>query len=122
MTLGLPPRPDPFTIHIISPQPRSEQNLVYPPSQASIPRITVYTTLPPVLVLVIIRLWSRWRTRQLGVDDYLCLFGAAISITLCGFMLAQYSNDVYDRHSSDVPISAIAHSQYDEFQIAVIVT
>lgn len=52
-------------------------NLVNPASQANLPRIFTYITLPPMVVFLALRFYTRAVvTRQVGVDDYLCLLSA----------------------------------------------
>lgn len=45
-------------------------NFIDPPSQANIPRIATYVTLPPMLLFLALRLYTRLIiTRKVGLDD-----------------------------------------------------
>ncbi|KID83815.1 hypothetical protein MGU_08900 [Metarhizium guizhouense ARSEF 977] len=70
------------------PPPGQQSNLVYAESQAWIPRLAIYTTLPVALCFIIMRVGTRIRMKQsLGWDDLL--------------------DDVYGRHYWDIPLSAV---------------
>lgn len=62
---------------VASPPEGQTSNLVNPPSQANIPRIFTYITLPPMVVFLSLRFYTRiFVTRQVGFDDYLCALSA----------------------------------------------
>ncbi|KAJ8127121.1 hypothetical protein O1611_g6515 [Lasiodiplodia mahajangana] len=105
----LPPGFDPFTTPNGVPPPGVTPNLIDPPSRAWVARITVYLTLPPMVFSLVLRLVARLKTRQLGVDDYLCFAAATITIAFCGVLLAAYVDDVHGRHQWDIPVSAVTH-------------
>lgn len=65
---------------LASPPEGQTSNLVNPPSQADLPRIFTYITLPPMVVFLSLRFYTRAVvTRQVGIDDYLCLLSAVSS-------------------------------------------
>lgn len=53
-----------------SPPPGVVPNFVDPPSQAHIPRIFTYVTLPPMLLFIALRIYARIViTHKFGLDD-----------------------------------------------------
>lgn len=52
------------------PPPDVPQNLVGPPSQANMPRIFTYVTLPPMILFLALRMYARlFVTRKVWLDD-----------------------------------------------------
>lgn len=52
------------------PPPDVAQNIVGPPSQANMPRIFTYVTLPPMILFLMLRMYARlFVTRKVWVDD-----------------------------------------------------
>lgn len=52
------------------PPPGVKSNFVDPPSQAYIPRIFTYVTLPPMLLFIALRIYVRiFITHKFGLDD-----------------------------------------------------
>ncbi|KAI1346318.1 integral membrane protein [Xylaria sp. FL0043] len=84
------------TTPVEPPPPGQTSNFLNPPSQAWMPRIAVYTTLPVTVAFVIVRLYSRLYMRQQLKSEDCC----------CSVLLAIFLNDVYGRHIWDVPVVA----------------
>lgn len=52
------------------PPPDVAQSIVGPPSQANMPRIFTYVTLPPMILFLMLRMYARvFVTRKVWVDD-----------------------------------------------------
>ncbi|KAF2972873.1 hypothetical protein GQX73_g783 [Xylaria multiplex] len=99
---------DPTTTPIAPPPPGQESNFINPLSQAWMPRVAIYTTLPVAVVFIIIRLYSRLHLRQkLQWEDYLCIAAGLSSVGFCSILLKTSVNDVYGRHAWDIPLSAL---------------
>ncbi|KAI0544515.1 integral membrane protein [Xylaria curta] len=97
---------DPTRTPIAPPPPGQLSNFIDPPSQAWMPRIAIYTTLPLVVISLTLRICARVKLHcRLGWEDYLCLAAGVASVGTCGTMLALVINDVYGRHIWDVPLS-----------------
>ncbi|KAI0429872.1 integral membrane protein [Xylaria sp. FL1042] len=95
---------DPTTTPAAPPPPGQKSNFLNPPSQAWMPRVAIYTTLPITVAFVILRLYSRFHLRQqLKSEDYLCIAAGLSSVGCCSAILTIFLNDVYGRHIWDVP-------------------
>lgn len=68
----LPPGVDPTKVGAGPPPPGVVPNLVDPPSVAWAARVSVYATLPLMILFLALRLYVRVRSRILGFDD--CMF------------------------------------------------
>jgi hypothetical protein len=66
---SLPPGLDLSSLPVVPPPPGVTSNFVDPPSISWAPRLAVYLTLPPMLLVACLRLFVRLRNRQIGVDD-----------------------------------------------------
>ncbi|KAI1742990.1 hypothetical protein F4680DRAFT_445461 [Xylaria scruposa] len=86
---SLPPDFDPSTTSFGVPPPGSLSNFQNPPSQAWVVEVSVYITLPLMIGSFVLRLLARLRTRQLGVDDYICFAAAIVTVLFNAFILAQ---------------------------------
>ncbi|KAK9438605.1 hypothetical protein VB005_06752 [Metarhizium brunneum] len=82
-----------------------QSNLLDAESQAWIPRLAIYTTLPVALCFIIMRIGTRIRMKHnLGWDDYLSILsGVGHSMLMLRRSLL---NDTYGRHFWDIPVSA----------------
>lgn len=56
-------------IPAVPPPPGVVPNFTDPPSQAHIPQIVVYVTLPLMVFFLSLRLYTRLKNSKLGVDD-----------------------------------------------------
>lgn len=56
-------------IPAVAPPPGVVPNFVNPPSQAYIPKIVIYVTLPLMVIFLGMRLYTRLKKTKLGVDD-----------------------------------------------------
>lgn len=98
--------------------PGETSNLIDPESHAWVARLCVYISLPIMIIVLALRMIARQRTKQWGIDDYLCIFAAVITTLFCAFLVRQYSNPVYGRHFWDIPLSAL---DFDYMGMLVIV-
>ncbi|KAI0534170.1 integral membrane protein [Xylaria digitata] len=95
---------DPTTTPIAPPSPGEESNFLDPPSQAWMPRVAIYTTLPVAVAFIILRFYSRLHLRQkLQWEDYLCLAAGVRHLRHAKTAV----NDVYGRHAWDIPLTAL---------------
>ncbi|KJK74583.1 hypothetical protein H634G_10112 [Metarhizium anisopliae BRIP 53293] len=87
------------------PPPGQQSNLLDAESQAWIPRLAIYTTLPVALCFIIMRIGTRIRMKHsLGWDDYLSILsGVGHSMLMLRRLLL---DDMYGRHFWDIPVSA----------------
>lgn len=69
MATLLPAGTDPSSYPIATPPPGITSNLIDPPSLSWAGRVAMYTTLPLMLVVLVLRLYVRIRSRQFGADD-----------------------------------------------------
>ena len=66
---SLPPGVDLSTIQVVPPPPGVTSNFVNPPSISWAPRLAVYLTFPPMVIVALLRLFVCLRSRQIGNDD-----------------------------------------------------
>jgi hypothetical protein len=73
MEAFFPPGTDLSKIPSRMPPPGVTPNFVDPPTISTLPRIFIYVTLPPMVIFVILRFYTRITiTRKVGIDD--CMF------------------------------------------------
>lgn len=65
----LPPGVDPSTVPLMRPPPGEHTNFVDPPSLAWAPLVSVYGSLPLMIIAVGLRMFVRLRHKQIGIDD-----------------------------------------------------
>ncbi|RWA06921.1 hypothetical protein EKO27_g8182 [Xylaria grammica] len=70
-------------------------------------RLSIYLTLPIMVIAFALRMYVRIQKRQFGIDDLLLVFGVAAAISFCGVLLPVFLNDVLGRHAWNIPVSAI---------------
>ncbi|KAI0204032.1 hypothetical protein F4808DRAFT_366643 [Astrocystis sublimbata] len=104
------------TIPVRKPPPGVVSNFVNPPTQEEIPKIFIYVTLPPMLVFLALRIYSRIRYTRLGLDDALCILSAIAIIGHIALSFASLGNPA-GPHIWDIPVSRFT-AQYIQFSIA----
>ncbi|KAJ0417614.1 hypothetical protein BJY00DRAFT_325448 [Aspergillus carlsbadensis] len=91
------------------PPPGEVSNFVDPDSISWVGRLSIYLTLPIMVIAVILRVYVRLSKRKVGTDDWLLVFGA-FHRSPAIFTLAHLQtdlNDIMGRHAWDIPISAL---------------
>ncbi|KAI5861021.1 hypothetical protein GGS23DRAFT_578385 [Durotheca rogersii] len=105
---SLPPGIDLSQIPAGVPPPGVLPNFVDPPSQSWIGRLSVYTTLPPMVLFFVLRVYVRLIVvRRFGADDYLCVLAAAFTIGFSCMLIPLFLNDTWGRHLWDIPVIAL---------------
>ncbi|KAK7214246.1 hypothetical protein V2G26_021424 [Clonostachys chloroleuca] len=84
-------------------------NFVDPPSLGNMPKIFTYVTLPPMLILFTMRIFTRIKTSRTGIDDYLCALSAA-SIGVYIILTFIVIDEVAGPHMYDIPVSKLTTS------------
>ncbi|KAF2197035.1 hypothetical protein GQ43DRAFT_497190 [Delitschia confertaspora ATCC 74209] len=85
-------------------------NFVNPPSQANQPRIAIYVSMPIMVFVLALRIYTRLRvTRALGADDYLCIVSAISVCAFCGIVLSMLGHPL-GLHQWDVPLIKITET------------
>ncbi|KAK3688858.1 hypothetical protein B0T22DRAFT_535940 [Podospora appendiculata] len=99
---------DPATTPSMAPPEGMTSNFVDPPSLAYIPRATMYTALPLMMLFLCLRLYSRARVGfKFGADDFVCVAAAASIIAWFALFLTKLDQFYYGRHRWDYPMSGI---------------
>ncbi|KAH8893929.1 hypothetical protein GQ53DRAFT_821803 [Thozetella sp. PMI_491] len=103
------PGVDTTKIPALPPPPGVTSNFVDPPSQAHIPKIVIYVTAPLMVLVLGIRLHTRFKTRKLGWDDYLCImsFAAVVADMVLSYIVVEQAAGP---HMWDIPLSKITVS------------
>ncbi|KAH7324386.1 hypothetical protein B0I35DRAFT_349229 [Stachybotrys elegans] len=84
---------DPDKTPVYAAPPGQISNLIDPPSQAWQPRVSIYTTLPLVLVSISLRVYARHKLAH-------------------GFQADDFHDNMYGRHFWDMPVSAVTPKTY----------
>ncbi|KAI0844616.1 hypothetical protein F5Y00DRAFT_273856 [Daldinia vernicosa] len=83
-------------------------NFETPDSLAPAGKIMYSVALPVMIIIVIIRLYTRLHiTRAIGADDWLCIAGTAAVISYCGVSLSIFEKGYLGPHQWNVPLSTI---------------
>ncbi|KAJ2996329.1 hypothetical protein NUW58_g1001 [Xylaria curta] len=99
------------------PPPGVVPNFVDPPTQAELPKIFIYVTLPPMLAFLGLRIYTRIKYTRLGLDDALCVLSAIAIIAHIALSFAIIGNPA-GPHMWDVPLSKITVN-YAKFSILI---
>uniref|UniRef100_A0A8H7K8Y6 Rhodopsin domain-containing protein n=1 Tax=Bionectria ochroleuca TaxID=29856 RepID=A0A8H7K8Y6_BIOOC len=91
------------------PRPDTPPNFVNPESLGNMPKIFTYVTLPPMLILFTMRIFTRIKTSRTGIDDYLCALSAA-SIGVYIILTFIVVDEVAGPHMYDIPVSKLTTS------------
>ncbi|KAL2289558.1 hypothetical protein FJTKL_01820 [Diaporthe vaccinii] len=90
-----------------APPPGVIPNFVNPPSQANMPRIFTYVTLPLMILFLALRIYARAVImHRIGLDDYLSLLASATFIVYTILLFTTLDNPG-GPHMWDVPVSKI---------------
>ncbi|KAL3469475.1 hypothetical protein BJX99DRAFT_265145 [Aspergillus californicus] len=114
--MGMPPSIDLSLIPAGPPPPGQVSNFVDAKSSSWAGRLAIYLTLPIMTIAVVLRAYVRLKKRQVGVDDWFLLVGAASAASFCGVAVAVLLPDIYGRHTWNVPVSAM-HPWFFEYSI-----
>ncbi|OTA63680.1 hypothetical protein K449DRAFT_31357 [Hypoxylon sp. EC38] len=83
-------------------------NFDNPESLAPAGKIVFCVALPLMAIIVFIRLYTRmFKTRAVGVDDYLCIAGAAAVICYCAVVLSLFGKGYLGPHQWNVRLIVI---------------
>ncbi|KAJ3560660.1 hypothetical protein NPX13_g9228 [Xylaria arbuscula] len=105
----------------LAPPPGVTPNFVDPDTREHLPKITAYVTLPPMVLLLVLRFYTRLKFTALGVDDStgidLCGLAAAaivantaLSFAVCGHPAGP--------HQWDIPVDKFT-LDYAKFELAI---
>ncbi|KAI9375066.1 hypothetical protein BJX61DRAFT_540213 [Aspergillus egyptiacus] len=85
--MELPPNANLSLIPLDAPPPGEVPNFVDPESSSPTGRLAIYITLPLLTIAVVLRAYVRLKKRQVGVDDWFLLLGAASAASFSGSFL-----------------------------------
>ncbi|KAL4935585.1 hypothetical protein BDV06DRAFT_234187 [Aspergillus oleicola] len=92
----------------LSQPPQGETtNFVNPESISWAGRLSIYLTLPIMVVAFALRAYVRLKKHHVGADDYLLVLGAASAASFCGVLIPILLKDVWGRHAWDIPAISI---------------
>ncbi|RAH66287.1 uncharacterized protein BO66DRAFT_431454 [Aspergillus aculeatinus CBS 121060] len=94
-------------IPMSQPPPGQVTNFVDPVSISWAGRLSIWLTLPIMVIAFVLRAYVRLKTKQLGTDDYLLVLGAVGAASFCGTLIPVFLKDVWGRHAWDIPVSSI---------------
>ncbi|KAI0399832.1 hypothetical protein F4802DRAFT_587864 [Xylaria palmicola] len=94
-------------IPLSKPPPGEVTNFVNPESISWAGRLSIYLTLPIMIIAFCLRLYVRIRKHQLRIDDLFLVIGAAASTSFSGVLFRIFAHDELGRHAWNIPVSAI---------------
>ncbi|CAG9941675.1 unnamed protein product [Clonostachys rosea f. rosea IK726] len=93
-------------IPVVAPPPGQVSNFVDPPSQSVLVKAFTIVTLPPMVVLLVMRFHTRIRISGLGMDDYLCALAAVGIVAYVALCLSAIELSG-GRHLWDIPLAKL---------------
>ncbi|GKZ16514.1 hypothetical protein AbraIFM66951_000253 [Aspergillus brasiliensis] len=96
-------------------QPTSESvtNFVDPVSISWAGRLSIWLTLPIMVIAFMLRAYVRLKARQMEIDDYLLVLGAFGAASFSGTLIPVFLKDVWGRHAWDIPMSSVVPWFYE---------
>ncbi|KAI1298853.1 hypothetical protein F5Y03DRAFT_367229 [Xylaria venustula] len=84
-------------------------NFVDPPSRAWAARVSVYTSVPAMVVFFVLRLYVRlFVSHSFGADDYTCIIAVIVTVSFCGVLVSQFADDdIWGRHLWDITLETL---------------